>query len=881
MKRICSNIVKNKSWLILAVLAVCVASCADEWSDVVSRPSEWTIEVASPETVVTRSAAESREIHNLIVMSFDNLNDANAVMQQVKIYDESELTRLGEGRYKVAIESSWGGNLLFVANASQEAMDKIKNLGTGATMGSLSAVALSSDDVNVMLQEQFADKWSNASTVSIGRVVAKVSATVDAGVQEAFKLSAISLHRGSLSSNLYAVATGTASEMAVIGADYSSTTLYSLPCSYDATYLIVKASYGGEECYYRADFKGSDGVGLDIESNHHYEFHITEVRSKGYASPEEAAQHVGAINGFLYDHQPVIYDMISDGMSELGVQDTVRFSGAGTDGQVKVEVPVKWSSKGELDATVPDVYMENGGDWFLLNYNVTGETVIDEPVGQSGVLFHYEFSVPENPTNQSRTAVVRVTKDGLSRTSVLVQESNDYGRDLAVEMWMRESADASDETETEHADYWKFLDAAQGVPSTRLNGLHMPRAITRYQISVPSTGRLAGYTIKQVVNSTQGKLLVNGQPSVTIDNPSVPLQITPNFSQVLPGVITGGLRLVLGKSGSADITVTYDIYRTGIFQNESNNLSWRQDSEAGKNAYYYYEVVYIGGRLWLDRNLGASANGMAVGQPGGSYMGDSKSAGGLYKLGDTPSNSAMTLKNICPRHYRLPTATEFNTLLSASDFRINLVSSENGNYWAPTYDLSGATATGGPNQIYFPLNRMYYNGSLSGDVNAGYYWTQSEAVGSTDGKWVQLVKFMGNNASFVRQKIYEDGAIAAMSVRCIDDAQITEETVHAIEFYVKGCTHVFLYGKTNGQITLLNTWPGVQIAVDDASSLAMYHVFSYESLVAYDEYYAIFSNNGAEGETYPSIAGGYKGYKVENGRKYAISFANGGSVSQE
>ncbi len=858
MKQIYNYIQKSRSWFIVTLLAICFASCADEWESLVSPlSSEVTIEVASPETVITRSTEESNTITNLVVMSFKSLTDDNATLQKIKVYETSELTNLGSGKYKVAMEASeWSDSLLFIANAT----DKITSLETGATLASLKDVSLSSTDVNVMIRKISSSDLSNATTVSVGRVVAKVSAIAENTVTEKFKLQAISLYNGSTSDNLHNVVKGTTTK-GTAAIDAGTDSLYSLPCTNETPYLIIKATYAGETCYYRAEFKDNDGKTLNLQSNHHYEFHITSVRTKGYATAEEAAKHEGSIEGYLLDHQPKIFNMISDGISELGVQDTVYFDTDNT-----AEVKVKWSTKGKWNNVIPTVTVQEGKEWFALNDStITHTTPDDLQEGQVGYLFTYKFTTSENPTRQPRTAKITFTKNGLSRTTVLIQKAGE--KDLDVKMYMKD--------EYKLHDYWSFLDEAKGLPSTRKNGLHMPRSIDKYEISVPSNGPLADYTIKEVVNKTNGNVFINESYSPTIKNPTTPLTIENKFSEVKPDVIPGGLKLVLEKDGGQEITISYDIYRCGVFQNEKNNKDYRQGASVSEDTYYYYEVVYIGGRLWLDRNLGATSNGMAVRQEDGSYMGDDESAGGLYYLGDVPKGNAMQLINICPRGYRLPTVTEFNQLLSASGYSVGLISSEDGSYFAPTYDLADTTVTDGPTKIYFPMNRMYYSGSLSGDVHAGYYWTQSEAVGSTNGEWAQMVKFMGNNATFERQQIYDNGATAAMSVRCIDDGQITEEATHSIEFYVKGCTHVFLYGKTeDGNVTLLNTWPGTQIAIENEASLGMYHVFKYESLIKYDNYYAIFSNNGAN-----PLPSQNKGELMKNGYKYTVVFNDDGSGS--
>ena len=95
------------------------------------------------------------------------------------------------------------------------------------------------------------------------------------------------------------------------------------------TFVIIKADYQGYSYFYRLDFQEVEGTGnnkktkaIDLQSNHWYQFLIKSVTGPGCSKASEAAKNpTPMIEYSIHDHAPVIYNMISDGMRELGVSE--------------------------------------------------------------------------------------------------------------------------------------------------------------------------------------------------------------------------------------------------------------------------------------------------------------------------------------------------------------------------------------------------------------------------------------------------------------------------------------------------------------------------------------------------------------------------------
>lgn len=125
-----------------------------------------------------------------------------------------------------------------------------------------------------------------------------------------------------------------------------------------------------------------------------------------------------------------------------------------------------------------------------------------------------------------------------------------------------------------------------------------------------------------------------------------------------------------------------------------------------------------------------------------------------------------------------------------------------------------------------------------------------------------------------------------MSVRCVYASRVVE-TSYDIEFYVKGYTHVFLYNDDgNGNLTYLNSWPGDMIAINNESSLNMYHPFVYNSVTEYNNLKVVFNivdNQGNVTESYPgnyATQGGLRFSRTQSDKFFHKGGSNWTSTAQ-
>jgi Fibrobacter succinogenes major domain (Fib_succ_major) len=197
------------------------------------------------------------------------------------------------------------------------------------------------------------------------------------------------------------------------------------------------------------------------------------------------------------------------------------------------------------------------------------------------------------------------------------------------------------------------------------------------------------------------------------------------------------------------------------------------------------DVIGAGGRIWMDRNLGATT---VTGTPRSDYGTDaayiaaeSASFGDLYQWGrgsdghqcrnsattsiqaatDSPGhddfiirfsdwrsdnnnnrwNASPIVNNPCPSGYRLPTDIELEAERAS---------------WTPN-NAAGAFAS--PLKLPMAGRRFGSNGSLSTVGTAGFYW--SSTVSSSSARYLY---FFSSNASMI-----SDSRAFGFSVRCLKD----------------------------------------------------------------------------------------------------------------
>lgn len=905
------------------LLLLSVAACADEEiGGGLPRDGErvemtFILNVAQTEEVaLTRAGSDDNTVDNLTLLVFPS-QEGSAVLEQMQKLESSDLTDVGDGntvrkKFTAQLDASTTEEkyIYIVANAelnltiNSTTLADVRALTTdnGTTPRVMSGVKRTTIPGIGLVAEDFL----------LVRTVAKVTVQTADGVGN-FTLGSFELRNGNSEGSILAGAENSVSTTPATGTLTPATgePLYACPGSKASTpFLIIKGAYNGTDSYYRVNLKTTDW--LDILPNHHYEVTITQVNGKGYDSADEAAKHdPSGIVAEIYDHQPTVYNMITDGCRELGVSDTIEI-GAQADATAEFSIKYYPGTPTDLTVTVDtkDAY------WLELvkddDYPKTG-TLNNTNAGntETGTLYTYQVKVTTgNLTGDSRYGLIHVSAGGLSR-EVVVKQKEEFLNDqfgtisLTVKEYTRDDNwDIVNTKELKTAtDYWNFIRGNETDPDKRLfgitpddmggkirtEGFHFPMSDFLqfvYTFTLPTSTEDVSWKV-ELADDYKDKLLfwngttspegegvyitdthatflsgeaLNGQ-SFTFTNKLLDLQNNGKIEEDAYRYGKDAFRIVLTNNTTGrTTTLSYDLYHTGVFAYDDGEGTYQTGTTHNDQGWYYYEVILMGNNYWLDRNLGAKSSGYYMQDgDGNSLLGNGgwplsdNSAGGLYSIADGPVNNEPTIiDDMCPKGFRIPYMSEFNALVADPKFSNEYVVNAGTDYWCSYY-----LSTHG--SVYFPKNRMYYGGQAAGDANAGYYWTRTAALGASGterGYWLQFMKFSGSNASAGRYRIWQDESSPnGMSVRCVYASRVVETSCD-IEFYVKGYTHVFLYNDDgNGNLTYLNSWPGDMIAINSGYSLAMYHPFVYNSVTEYTGLKVVFyivDDNGNVTESYPS-----------------------------
>ena len=906
----------------LTILCVClflllsVASCTDE--EIGSRlPKDgelvemtFILNVAQTEDVaLTRAVTSENEVTELTLLVFPS-QEGTAELEQIQRV--SEFTETNKSyRFTIQLEASASEKYIYiVANANGKLTGISKGSTTLADVRAIPSNVVSGETNLVMSgvkQSTIPGIGLVAEDFVLNRNTAKVTVTNAEGIS--LRLDEFQLRNGSEEGQILAGADATNAPRGTVTIWQSDPTkpLYTYPSSSDSQpFLVVSGTDNGVTSWYRINLKSTEESYFSLLPNHHYEVKITKVNGKGYASADEAAKHdPSGIEAEIYDHQPTVYNMITDGSQELGVSDTIEI---GAKAEATTEFSIKYypgtptdNLKVEIDAT--------SASWLELD-NSNGypktQTLVNTNDGnkETGTLYTYRAKTKiENLSGDDRYGHILVSAGGLSRV-VVVKQVEEFLNDqfgtisLTVKEYTRDESTweaTLNKTFGPYDDYWNFIRGRDtGNPlygitpeamggKIRTEGFHAPMSDFLqfvYTFTLPDETSSSAYSkVSWRVELAEGyedKLLfwegdsspvgdgvtidkassfltgntLNGQ-SFTFTNKLMDMQ-KPDGSIVTDAYRYGkdAFRIVLtNKSTGRTTTLSYDLYHTGVFDYD-DGTGTHQTGGKNDQGWYYYEVIQMGNNYWLDRNLGAKSSGYYMQDgSGNSLLGNGNwpmrdnSAGGLYCVAGTPTNNEPNIyDDICPKGFRIPYMSEFNALVADPKFRNEYVVNTGVNYWSSHYLSDKGT-------VYFPKNRMYYDDSqAAGDANAGYYWTRTAALGASGserGYWLQFMKFSGSNASAGRYRIFQgsdpNNRRNGMSVRCVYASRVVERS-YDIEFYVKGYTHVFLYNDdSKGNLTYLNSWPGDMIAIYDDSSLSMYHTFVYSSVTDYTGLKVVFN----------------------------------------
>ncbi|MCL1617335.1 fibrobacter succinogenes major paralogous domain-containing protein [Bacteroides sp. ET71] len=697
-------------------------------------------------------------------------------------------------------------------------------------------------------------------------------------------------------------------------------------------FLLVKGEYTEEgqsvTYYYHADFKTEDDP-LDVRPNHHYKVTITDVDRIGYRHSLEGLK--GAIAGAenatvdIKDINPDSHNMASDGVTEIGVEsDTLYITGTEEEGP-KVEFPVTVYPSIKNDNATINIDIEEEDQSWLALATTNGFPTVENEVSINNRPDKYSISTVTlktklaNISGERREARVGISCRGVLTYVTVVQDPEfsawKFGTvSLKVKEYERDNdwEPTLSETYGPYPNYWDFLknDNVYGINpeamggKVRTEGFHAPMSDFQqfvYTFTVPKGNDSDGYkgcTWRiELAPGYEEKLLfwigkdspandgmplsefnyrtdqeMNGQ-TFTFTNSLLKLHNDGKITKDAYRYGEKAFRIVVTHPDGTKETYAYDLYHTGVFNYDDGSNAYQAGTQTDKG-WYYYEVILMGRNYWLDRNLGAKSSAYYSKAMRGS---DEDAAGGLYRIANAPDGdgevniiSGKELEKIAPKGFRVPYMSEFQALTTDSRFRQEFVYGTGGGYWDARYE------TGNPDQgtVYFPKNGMWYGDAAAGTGDTGYYWTQTAALGASGderGYWLQNMQLSGSNASANRYRIYQNGTQnpTGMSVRCVYNSRVVE-MAQRVEFYVKGYTHVYLFNlEDDGSHTPLNTWPGQMICINNDAALGMYHTFTFESPITYDNLHVVFNIVADEGITsYPTDGLNSDGIALDENNKF-------------
>ena len=663
--------------------------------------------------------------------------------------------------------------------------------------------------------------------------------------------------------------------------------LYTYPCKSSKstnTCLVVGGKYKGIDdfVYYRIDLTENEtGNRLDINPNHWYEVEIKSVNSQGYPTADEAARHPSDIEVEIKDHAPTVLDMAFDGIRELGVTDSITKGESNT-----ATLTVKYYSDiAEEMNTVPTIKSD-------VNWITISATGTPQPDDNGGKVVNYDVEFTTNDTDLglgTLEGAITVTWQGLERktavewvrpfdgteicstTTLTITPTDGTGNKVITDYWTFLSGTG---TETTAAGVSPKLFGAQPDDmggKVRNAGFHFPvmygkknvttggkeQARWSYTYYVVTRLETSKYTITPSLSDNYKNYIKFNRVddeggyyafTLTRDGNAVGNDGSDGSKENDYNYYIGSLILSIEPISQREAPkiapkYVFDLYHTGFFHYDTGNR--RKDSH--ETGYYYYEVLPVDGatgtrtRYILDRNLGAKAAGMYIQTADGSnhisssgwpFGPGEKSAGGYYEVAYKGANFAgpKMYDNVCPPGYRVPQQRMWDAIRNSGKFT-TAQAQASASYFRAEYKTTLDVERNGVTEketIYFPKSRYMENGSMTGDANAGYYWSQTEAAGTEKdeiGRWLKSLQITGEVTSYINGNVQTFG----MSVRPIND--VTDNAnYNVISFNVKGATHVFLYTGDTKDKNYTTSWPGHAIGNSDTADKQFFN-FVYESTI--------------------------------------------------
>ena len=320
-----------------------------------------------------------------------------------------------------------------------------------------------------------------------------------------------------------------------------------------------------------------------------------------------------------------------------------------------------------------------------------GTDISSADYSSAGKGYKLTFKCLENPSEEIRQTKLTVTFGVLKRDIVIVQQGSNLKKARVTNIYGLQGDGENGR------DYIKFISkevngtsrTAMGGTSERDNGLQLGiGSENNYYYTIAKNDGDDYETDETVVKVTDNRTFYTIEAKNKNDEEVWTRQFTIKTE--------GGHKII------------YDIYHTGIFQEEKDTYQ-PTSNRTNTKVWYYYELIKSENGVWmLDRNLGATS----VDDPGGYYC---------IKKGDRDKPMA----DICPQGFSIPTSSLWKQLTP----EMKLVTRTTGN--GTTYqsiELPAAT-TAQSKSIRFPRGGMH-NGYEVTNPSIGYYWSATIVSGN-------------------------------------------------------------------------------------------------------------------------------------------------------
>lgn len=462
--------------------------------------------------------------------------------------------------------------------------------------------------------------------------------------------------------------------------------LFETPAKVDSR-IVIKAN----EKYYTANFLDAEGSKLSLLRNHHYKITVTAT-GEGYNTKEEALKApAGNIKVEIKDYNFMVTNLISNGAYELGTCDTVRVeAGEKTYSSGEAYFVTMWGNGVKAENITPK--LSTPTDSWLTEVSKDGGTDISSAdYSSAGKSYKLTFKCLENPSEEIRQTKLTVTFGVLKRDIVIVQQGSNLKKARVTKIYGLQGDGENGR------DYIKFISkevngtsrTAMGGTSERDNGLQLGiGSENNYYYTIAKNDGDKYETDETVVKVTDNRTFYTIEAKNKNDEEVWTRQFTIKTE--------GGHKII------------YDIYHTGIFQEEKDTYQ-PTSNRTNTKVWYYYELIKSENGVWmLDRNLGATS----VDDPGGYYC---------IKKGDRDKPMA----DICPPGFSIPTSSLWKQLTP----EMKLVTRTTGS--GTTYqsiELPAAT-TAQSKSIRFPRGGMH-NGYEVTNPSIGYYWSATIVSGN-------------------------------------------------------------------------------------------------------------------------------------------------------